>query len=53
MVFDPIFNRTIWELRDAGVWADVLRLRAEDARSPEFRAWDDRVKKLEDFALAE
>jgi hypothetical protein len=53
MAFDPVFNRAIWELRDAGVWADVLRLRAKDARSPKFRAWDDRVKKLEEFALTE
>ena len=53
MAFDPVFNRAIWELRDAGVWADVLHLHAEDARGPEFRAWDDRVKKLEEFALAE
>jgi hypothetical protein len=53
MAFDPVFNRAIWELRDAGVWADVLCLRAKDARGPEFCAWDDRVKKLEEFALAE
>jgi hypothetical protein len=37
----------------AGVWADIILLRAEDARAPDFRAWDDRVKKLEEFALAE
>jgi hypothetical protein len=51
--FDPVLNKAIWVLRDGGVWADILRLRAEDARTPEFRAWDERVKKLEDFALAE
>jgi hypothetical protein len=51
--FDPVLNKAIWVLRDGGVWADILRLRTEDARAPEFRAWDERVKRLEDFALAE
>ena len=29
--FDPVLNRALWMLNDAGVWADVLRMRGEDA----------------------
>ena len=50
--FDPALNKALWMLKDAGVWADVLRLRGEDARAVEFRQWDARVRSLEDFALA-
>ena len=51
--FDPSLNKALWMLKDAGVWADVLRMRGEDARAVEFRQWDARVRCLEDFALAE
>ena len=51
--FDPALNRALWMLKDAGVWADVLRMRGEDAQAVEFRQWDARVRCLEDFALAE
>ena len=47
---DPTLNRALWTLPDAGIWADVHRLRAEDARLRELTAWDARVKRLKDFA---
>ena len=50
--FDPALNKALWMLKDAGVWADVLRMRGEDTRAVEFRQWDARVRSLEDFALA-
>ena len=51
--FDPVLNKALWMLKDAGVWADVLRMRGEDARATEFQQWDARIRCLEDFALAE
>ena len=38
--FDPALNKALWMLRDAGVWADILRMREEDARTVEFCQWD-------------
>ena len=51
--FDPALNKALWMLKDAGVWADVLRMRGEDTRATEFQQWDARIRCLEDFALAE
>ena len=53
LAFDPALNKALWMLKDAGVWADILRMGGEDARAVEFRQWDARVRSLEDFALAE
>ena len=38
--FDPALNKALWMLRDAGVWADILCMRGEDARTVEFCQWD-------------
>jgi hypothetical protein len=51
--FDPVANQAIWQLEDARVWADIIHMRKEDARNPEFRHWEARVRQLEDFALSE
>ena len=50
---DPVLNRALWTIKDAGIWADVFRYRYEDGRQREFRAWESRVNKLERFAEQE
>ena len=53
MALDPILNRALWTIKDAGIWADVFRYRYEDGRQREFRAWEMWVNKLEQFAKQE
>lgn len=50
---DPVLNRAIWSIPDAGMWADIHRLRAADARSRELRCWEERIVHLEEFVFSE
>ena len=52
-VMDPILNRALWTVPDAGIWANIYRLRAEDAQIRELSTWDTRVKRMEEFVRRE
>ena len=50
---DPVINRALWSIPEAGIWADVHVLRAEDVRQRELREAEARVERLEAFARQE
>ena len=41
---DPVINRALWSIPEAGIWADVHVLRAEDVRQRELREAEARVE---------
>ena len=50
---DPIINRALWLIPEAGIWVDVHVLRAEDVRQRELHEAEARVEHLEAFAQQE
>jgi hypothetical protein len=50
---DRTLNHAIWNVNDAGIWADVHRMRVADIQLRELVGREAHVKMLEDFALQE
>jgi hypothetical protein len=50
---DPVLNRALWSIPEAGIWADVYLLRAEDTVQQTLRDAETRIEHLEAFVLQE